>query len=249
MMLKTKSSPWARMRAFVALPAIALAAAVINPQAVASALTPSYSDKVTENSSEQNSNAASKSESEPKIFVDGTEQQGIDLNTIDPQTIKSIEVDRAANTVSINTKSDAQASKSAEKLAECKVVAVASSEKTAQPEADNRVFSAVQEMPQFPGGEPEMMKFIMTHLVYPEEAIKNNIQGRVVLQFVVTATGAIGETKIVRSVDPILDQAAIDVVKSLPAFIPGKIDGEPVAVWYTIPVSFRLTDDNKDKDK
>ena len=68
----------------------------------------------------------------------------------------------------------------------------------------------------------------------------NNIGGRVILQFVVEKDGHIGEVKVVRSIDPEIDAEAVRVVKSLPDFIPGRQDGEPVAVWYTIPVSFKV---------
>ena len=71
-------------------------------------------------------------------------------------------------------------------------------------------------------------------------AMENNIQGRVVVQFVVTSTGKIGEVKVVRSKDPDLDKEAVRVVKSLPNFIPGKMNGQAVNVWYTLPITFKL---------
>ena len=71
-------------------------------------------------------------------------------------------------------------------------------------------------------------------------AQENNVQGKVIVQFVVTKTGAIGEVKVVRSVDRDLDKEAIRVVKSLPKFIPGKMNGQAVNVWYTLPVTFKL---------
>ena len=71
-------------------------------------------------------------------------------------------------------------------------------------------------------------------------AMENNVQGRVVVQFVVTKTGKIGEVKVVRSVDRDLDKEAVRVCKTLPDFIPGKMNGQAVNVWYTLPVSFKL---------
>ncbi len=76
---------------------------------------------------------------------------------------------------------------------------------------------------------------------YPEEAAKNDIQGRVTVQFVVKKDGSIGEVKVVRGVSPELDAEAIRVIKSMPAFEPGKMNGEPVNVWYTLPLSFKLS--------
>ncbi len=108
------------------------------------------------------------------------------------------------------------------------------------PKEDNHVFTAVEQMPQFPGGDAALMKYISDHIRYPAMAQENNIQGRVVVQFVVTKTGAIGEVKVVRSKDPDLDKEAKRVVKSLPKFIPGKMNGQAVNVWYTLPINFKL---------
>lgn len=110
-------------------------------------------------------------------------------------------------------------------------------EKAPEPE---QVFQSVEQMPQFPGGEAELMKYIADHLRYPTMAAENNIQGRVVVQFVVTKTGDIGEVKVVRSRDVDLDKEAVRVVKSLPKFIPGRMNGQPVNVWYTLPINFKL---------
>ena len=102
------------------------------------------------------------------------------------------------------------------------------------------VFRAVEQMPQFPGGDAELMKFLRDNIVYPAMAQENNVQGKVIVQFVVTKTGDIGEVKVVKSVDRDLDNEAIRVCKKLPKFIPGKQNGQPVNVWYTLPVTFKL---------
>ncbi|WP_290183461.1 energy transducer TonB [Muribaculum intestinale] len=109
-----------------------------------------------------------------------------------------------------------------------------------KPVEENKVFTAVEQMPQFPGGEAELMKYIQKNLKYPPVAMENNIQGRVVVQFVVTKTGKIGEVKVARGRDPDLDKEAVRVVKSLPDFIPGKMNGQSVNVWYTLPITFKL---------
>ncbi|MDE6176232.1 MAG: energy transducer TonB, partial [Paramuribaculum sp.] len=85
-----------------------------------------------------------------------------------------------------------------------------------------------------------LVKWIADHMHYPEVAQENGVQGRVVIQFVVTKTGDVGEVKVARSKDPDLDKEAVRVVKSLPKFIPGKMNGQPVNVWYTVPVTFKL---------
>ena len=102
------------------------------------------------------------------------------------------------------------------------------------------IYKSVEQMPMFPGGEIELIKYLSQNIQYPPEAAKNNVQGRVILQFVVDKTGQVGEVKVVRSVSEELDAEAVRVVKTLPKFEPGRQDGKPVAVWYTLPVSFNI---------
>ena len=106
------------------------------------------------------------------------------------------------------------------------------------------VFRSVEQMPQFPGGEAALMKYLQSHINYPPMAAENNIQGRVVVQFVIDKTGHVGEVKVVRSVDRDLDKEAARVCASLPKFTPGRQNGQPVSVWYTLPVSFKLQGTN-----
>ncbi len=113
-------------------------------------------------------------------------------------------------------------------------------EKKPEPVDDNKVFDVVEQKPQFPGGEAALLKYVAEHIRYPAMAQENNIQGRVVVQFVVTKTGAVGEVKVVRGKDPDLDKEAVRVVKSLPKFVPGKMNGHAVNVWYTLPIQFKL---------
>ncbi len=113
-------------------------------------------------------------------------------------------------------------------------------EKKPEPVDDNKVFDVVEQKPQFPGGEAALIKYVAEHIRYPAMAQENNIQGRVVVQFVVTKTGAVGEVKVVRGKDPDLDKEAVRVVKSLPKFVPGKMNGHAVNVWYTLPIQFKL---------
>jgi protein TonB len=103
-----------------------------------------------------------------------------------------------------------------------------------------QIYINVSVMPEFPGGIPALMQYISENVSYPEEAIKNNVQGRVVLKFVVNADGSVGKIEIVGGIDPSLNEEAIRVVRSLPAFKPGLQDGVPVPVWFIIPVLFRL---------
>ena len=106
------------------------------------------------------------------------------------------------------------------------------------------VFRSVEQMPTFPGGEAALMKYLSSHIQYPTMAQENNVQGKVIVQFVVTKTGKVGEVKVVRSVDKDLDREAVRVCKSLPNFVPGRQNGQPVSVWYTLPVTFKLQGTN-----
>lgn len=105
---------------------------------------------------------------------------------------------------------------------------------------EDTLFIEYDQLPQFLGGEVALMKFIADNLHYPDSAKAKKIQGQVVVKFVVTKTGEIGEVKIVRSKDLDLDKEAVRIVKSLPNFIPGKINGEVVDMWYTLPIKFKL---------
>ena len=105
---------------------------------------------------------------------------------------------------------------------------------------ESKVFTSVEQMPEFPGGQGALMSWVANHIKYPETAAENNVQGKVVVQFVVKKDGSIGDVKVVRSKDPDLDREAVRVVKTFPNFTPGKMNGQPVNVWYTLPVNFKL---------
>lgn len=101
-------------------------------------------------------------------------------------------------------------------------------------------YSPVDVMPEFPGGETALMEYISKNLKYPEEMQKMGIQGKSVVYFVVMKDGSIGNIEILRSATKGLDEEAIRVIKSLPTWKPGLLDGEPVSVFYTLPVNFNL---------
>ena len=109
-----------------------------------------------------------------------------------------------------------------------------------KPEVENKVFDVVEQMPSFPGGPSALMKYLSENVKYPVVAQENGVQGRVVVSFVVERDGHITDVKVVRSVDPSLDKEAARVVRSMPAWIPGKQNGSAVRVKYNVPVSFKL---------
>jgi protein TonB len=102
------------------------------------------------------------------------------------------------------------------------------------------IFYIVEVMPEFPGGDSELRKFISRSVQYPEVAKQNGIQGKVYVTFVVEKDGSVARMKVARGVDPSLDKEALRVVSSLPKWTPGKLKGRAVAVSYTVPISFVL---------
>jgi TonB family protein len=101
-------------------------------------------------------------------------------------------------------------------------------------------FVVVEEMPMFPGGDLALLKYLSENTRYPEKAKENNIQGRVIVRFCVTAKGGVSLVSVIKGVDPDLDAEAIRVVKTLPSFKPGYQGGKPVPVWYMVPINYTL---------
>lgn len=102
------------------------------------------------------------------------------------------------------------------------------------------IFMVVEEMPEFPGGMAECLKFLGKNIKYPTIAQENGVQGRVIVQFVVNQDGSIVDPVVVRSVDPYLDKEALRVIRMMPKWKPGKQRGKAVRVKYTVPVTFKL---------
>jgi protein TonB len=113
-------------------------------------------------------------------------------------------------------------------------------EEVQETEAEPEPFVVVEEMPMFPGGEIELLKYINEHTTYPEIAKENNIQGKVIVRFCVTPKGGVSQVSVLKGVDPELDKEAMRVVGTLPTFKPGKQGGKPVPVWYMVPIAFTL---------
>lgn len=107
----------------------------------------------------------------------------------------------------------------------------------------NVVYDVTETMPQFPGGQGVMMKYLAANIKYPASAVKAKKQGRVIVAFVIQKDGSVTNARIVRSVDPELDAEALRIVKAMPNWTPGTQDGKPVNVRYTIPVVFSLQKD------
>ncbi len=107
-------------------------------------------------------------------------------------------------------------------------------------EVQETPFVAVEQMPQFPGGEAAMQEFLAKNIKYPAIAAENGIEGVVVVRFVVSKTGDIQDVEVLAPVDRALDDEAKRVIKSMPKWIPGKQNGNNVAVYFTAPIRFKL---------
>ena len=112
---------------------------------------------------------------------------------------------------------------------------------TVEPEPEEEeIFMVVEDQPEFPGGTAALLEYLRKNIKYPAICRENNIQGRVLVSFVVNKDGAIVEPEIVKSVNPSLDKEALRVISTMPNWKPGSQRGKPVRVKYTVPVNFRL---------
>jgi TonB family protein len=124
------------------------------------------------------------------------------------------------------------------------VVATAQRPTTAQQPQEEVIFQVIEKQPEFPGGQAALMKFLSDNIQYPALALENNVQGRVVVQFVIQSTGEITDVEVVRGVSPSLDREAIRIVQAMPNWIPGEQRGQKVNTRYTLPIAFRLHNEN-----
>lgn len=98
----------------------------------------------------------------------------------------------------------------------------------------------VEQMPQFPGGEEELLRFIKDNLKYPAVEAQVGIEGRVTVRFVINRNGDVTDVTVIRGLDPSCDKEAVRVVKMMPRWIPGRQNGRNVPVYYTLPVVYKM---------
>jgi len=113
-----------------------------------------------------------------------------------------------------------------------------------QPE-NKKIYTVVEKMPEYPGGEKKLMEYLAMNLKYPAEARKNNQQGTTIVQFVVNTQGKIENAKVLRSISTSLDQEALRVINAMSEWVPGEQNGKKVAVYYTLPILFKLDGSSK----
>ena len=146
------------------------------------------------------------------------------------EVLNVVEDNVETESIEINTEDDKE-----------EVVIAAPVEAPEEEEEEEVIFVVVETMPEFPGGQQALFKFLSENVKYPVIAQENGIQGRVICQFVVNKDGSIVDVEVVRSGgDPSLDKEAVRVIKSMPKGKPGKQRGKAVRVKYTVPVNFKL---------
>lgn len=147
------------------------------------------------------------------------------------EVLNVVEDDVETESIEINTEDEK----------DVEVVIAPPVEAPVEEEEEEVIFMVVETMPEFPGGQQALFKYLSENVKYPVIAQENGVQGRVICQFVVNKDGAIVDVEVVRSGgDPSLDKEAVRVIKSMPKWNPGKQRGKAVRVKYTVPVNFRL---------
>ena len=116
----------------------------------------------------------------------------------------------------------------------------AQAQKTVVSQTNQKVYESVEQMPEYPGGMQAMVEFLQTNMKYPEDAAKQKVEGRVMVQFVVETDGSISDVHVARQVFPSLDAEAVRVVQVMPKWTPGKEKGRVVRVKYNLPIVFRM---------
>ncbi len=189
---------------------------------------------------------------EPLIVIDGKAATMQQLKALDPEEIDNLSViknegalkeyakhfnaDTSNGIIFVNTKEYVKNGK--KEIVSIHVTAKEPQEEEAEPKG---VFDVVEQMPEFPGGAVEMMKFLSENVKYPEAAMKAGTQGRVLATFIVEADGTVTNIKVVKKVSDEIDAEAVRVIKAMPKWKPGMQNGKVVRVKYTIPVTFRLS--------
>lgn len=186
---------------------------------------------------------------QPLVLIDGEIADKDAMDKLDPNSIESVDVLKATNSAIIEKYGELAkngvikitlkyGATDAKKNTIDGVTAVAYGQKSST--NNDPVFQMVDKMPEFPGGELALRKYIARNIKYPVDASKEGIQGKVYVNFVVEKDGSVGRIRVVRGVDPLLDAEAIRVAKAMPSWTPGEQRGEKVAVAYTVPINFVL---------
>ena len=178
----------------------------------------------------------------PLILLDGVVIDKTQMAAVSPDKIESISVlkDKSATALYGEKGKDGVILITSKEKAASKSPTQRETHPADKATKNSNTFLIVEQMPQFPGGARELMRFIKNNLRYPTMAVELNVQGKVLVNFIVSRTGKIENAKVIESVYPAIDAEALRVVNSMPDWQPGKQNGEAVDVSYVIPFEFKL---------
>lgn len=235
MMYKEKSSAVRRISALLLAPALAAGCFVTAVPAVARVL-----DSFAEvNFASDSENKVTKISSTPEIKIPETVAVQTSDKSDNDENAALIEMPVAPTVeeTAVEEISDAM-------INEDLVIAASEPEDSTPESKENKktreICYAVDKMAEFPGGMPELLGYLANNIRYPEESIKNDEEGMVVIKFVVEADGSVSDAEVVKSVSQLLDAEAVRVVSSLPKWKPAEVKGKPVPVWFSLPIHFSL---------
>jgi periplasmic protein TonB len=106
--------------------------------------------------------------------------------------------------------------------------------------SQDEILVVADEMPSFPGGPKALMDLVYKNITYPEDAKDKGIEGKVIVRFVIDKEGKAGQASISKGLCPSIDKVVLNVINKIPKFIPGKMAGKPVSVWFALPITFKL---------
>lgn len=239
MMLKQKSSPWARAKFLYVLPLAAVA--------VAAFARPEVSNELNEISAVKVTNLTEKVTAEVVKSIENPLSEATPIAALthsSPAAASSAAVTASVSASVVPSTAPAETVATTAKVSASTVPATDQDvpKKSATANAGDQVFRVVEQMPEYEGGMEACRRFIAQNMVYPAKAKEEKIQGRVIVQFVVSKEGTVRDVEVVRSIHEALDAEAIRVVSSMPAWTPGKQRGVAVDVKYTMPITFSLDD-------
>lgn len=221
MMYQSKSKLAGKIGTLVLLPAMAIGVAVVSVPAIASVISDASEATLVES-------AGKVSEKSGKTEIAAMAPRSV----ADAPAIKAADVESPALLDSESEVAEPSVMQAA--------VAEAVSEETAEDQT-GKVYTAVDQSAEFPGGVPALMNWLGSNIRYPEDAVRDDIQGRVIVKFVVNTDGRISDATVIKGVSASLDGEAIRVVQAMPTWQPAQIDGKKVSSWFVLPVSFKLS--------
>lgn len=230
MMYQSKSRLAGKIGSLVLLPALALGIAVVSSPAVAAVITDASEATLVETT-----HKVSKKIDNPQTAVMPS-APATDAATTETTAKTEIKEENNNQTIAVIKIDDPSSvsQETSENHDESPVLVVSGPAKV--------VYSAVEKIAEFPGGMPAMMRWSSETIRYPEDAFKNKVQGRVIVKFIVNADGSISDPTVVRGISPSIDNEAIRVIKAMPKWEAAENHGEKVASYFTIPITFQLTD-------